>query len=268
MPEALLFILLKGWLFVFSVMSLVYLIGRGLKNATVVDIYWGFGFIILSAFYISQGAIQKDIHSNLSPHLILSAVLFAGLRLGIHIAGRVIKEHPKEDPRYTSFREHFSDHPELATFIAYQLQGGLMVIASLPIFFVLFYQPQVNLIFTAGLLISFIGIIGEMIADRQLKHFIANPDNKGETCDIGLWYYSRHPNYFFEWTIWCGYSIMAIQTPNGWIGLISPILMLHFLINVTGIKATEERALKSRKGYKTYQKNTSAFIPMPKGQKQ
>ncbi len=260
MTHSLLTLLGFGYILVVINMTIVYFIGRLVKNATVVDVYWGFGFIVLSAFYAYL--IQTF---SLSSYIILSIVLMAGLRLGSHIGSRVLKEHPKEDARYALFREHFSEHPEIATYVAYQLQGLLMILASIPILIVLYYpQDQLSSIMIMGTIISLIGIIGEAVADRQLKTFIHQPQNRGKTCQVGLWKYSRHPNYFFEWTIWCGYTLMAINLPSGLWAFISPILMLHFLINITGVKATEERALISRSDYAEYQKSTSVFVPLPK----
>ena len=96
----------------------------------------------------------------------------------------------------------------------------------------------------------------------QLAAFKRDPANKGGVCDVGLWRYSRHPNYFFEWLIWIAYAVFALASPYGWIAIAMPVLMLHFLINVTGLKATEEQALRSKgERYRQYQARTSGFIP-------
>lgn len=101
-----------------------------------------------------------------------------------------------------------------------------------------------------------------ILADRQLARFRADPANKGKVCQAGLWNYSRHPNYFFEWLVWVGYAVFALGSPWGWLGLIAPALMLHFLLNVTGIPMTEELSLKSKgDAYRAYQRTTSAFVP-------
>jgi steroid 5-alpha reductase family enzyme len=117
----------------------------------------------------------------------------------------------------------------------------------------------------AGVAIWLVGLIGESIADGQLAAFKADASNHGRVCDVGLWRYSRHPNYFFEWTIWIGYAVFALASPWGWLALAMPALMLHFLINVTGVKATEEQALRSKgERYREYQQRTSMFIPLPR----
>jgi steroid 5-alpha reductase family enzyme len=112
-----------------------------------------------------------------------------------------------------------------------------------------------------------VALIGEAIADAQLERFKAQPSNRGRTCRIGLWRYSRHPNYFFEWLIWVAYALFALASPYGWIAIACPLVMLYLLFRVTGIPATEAQALRTRgEDYRQYQAATSAFVPwFPKG---
>jgi len=118
-----------------------------------------------------------------------------------------------------------------------------------------------------GALIWLTGLLGETVADQQLKSFKRDGNNKGKVCDLGLWGWSRHPNYFFEWLIWVGYATFALASPYGWLALPLPLLMLHFLLNVTGVKATEEQALRTKgEAYARYQRTVSAFIPRPRKQ--
>jgi steroid 5-alpha reductase family enzyme len=103
---------------------------------------------------------------------------------------------------------------------------------------------------------------GEALADRQLESFKRDPQNRGRVCDVGLWRYSRHPNYFFEWLIWLSYALYASTSPAGWAAWIAPALILYFLLRVTGIPATEAQALRSRgDAYRRYQARTSPFVP-------
>jgi steroid 5-alpha reductase family enzyme len=107
-----------------------------------------------------------------------------------------------------------------------------------------------------------LAICCEAAADAQLSKFKSDASNKGHTCQAGLWRYSRHPNYFFEWLIWMAYALFAFASPGGSFGLISPALILFFLLRVTGIPATEAQALRSRGDeYRRYQQTTSAFVP-------
>jgi steroid 5-alpha reductase family enzyme len=107
-----------------------------------------------------------------------------------------------------------------------------------------------------------ISILGEAIADAQLKRFKSKPENKGKVCDAGLWNYSRHPNYFFESMIWVGYFLVSLNADYGWVGVLSPITIILLLFRVTGIPMTEEQALRSKgDAYKEYQRTTSVFVP-------
>jgi steroid 5-alpha reductase family enzyme len=113
-----------------------------------------------------------------------------------------------------------------------------------------------------GVAIWAISILGESLADGQLAAFKRKPESKGHTCREGLWRYSRHPNYFFEWFIWIGYALVGLGADYGWLGFISQAFILYFLLRVTGIPATEAQAVRSRgDDYREYQRTTSAFVP-------
>ena len=115
-----------------------------------------------------------------------------------------------------------------------------------------------------GALIWLVAVVGEAVADRQLREFKANPANTGTVCRVGLWGWSRHPNYFFEWLIWVSFATFALGSPWGWLGIFCPMLMLYFLLRVTGIPATEAHAVRSRgEAYRQYQREVSAFVPRP-----
>jgi steroid 5-alpha reductase family enzyme len=117
-----------------------------------------------------------------------------------------------------------------------------------------------------GVGLWFIGWIGEAVADSQLKRFRKrqNSESENSVCQTGLWRYSRHPNYFFEWLIWVGFAFLALSAPGGWMGLLAPLLMWHFLVNVTGIPMTETLSVKSKgEAYRRYQYTTNAFFPGP-----
>ena len=110
-----------------------------------------------------------------------------------------------------------------------------------------------------------IGFAGESTADRQLLHFRLDPQNRCRTCQLGLWRYSRHPNYFFEFVMWVAYALFASATPFGWIAFACPAVMLFLLLKVTGIPATEAQALRTRGDeYREYQRTTSVFVPLPR----
>jgi steroid 5-alpha reductase family enzyme len=123
-------------------------------------------------------------------------------------------------------------------------------------------QPQLAVFEYAGTALWLVAWIGEFLADSQLQSFKSNPANRGTTCRVGLWRYSRHPNYFFEWLIWVAFAVFAMGSPFGYVAVFAPLLMLFFLFRVTGIPATEAQALRSKgDDYRRYQQTTSAFVP-------
>ncbi len=114
-----------------------------------------------------------------------------------------------------------------------------------------------------GIAVWTLGNVGTIVSDRQLAQWRANPENTGRTARVGLWSWSRHPNYFFEWVTWCGNALVATTAPMGWIAWVVPAGLLFLLFRVTGIPATEKQALRSRVDYAEYQRTTSAFVPLP-----
>ena len=117
---------------------------------------------------------------------------------------------------------------------------------------------------TTGTLLYIIGMSGELVADQQMVGFRCDPSNRKKVCNVGLWRYSRHPNYFFESVIWISYAVIAMNNTQGLIGWISPALIIISILKITGIPPTEQRLLASKgDAYKEYQRTTSAFIPLP-----
>jgi steroid 5-alpha reductase family enzyme len=170
--------------------------------------------------------------------------------------------HPEEG-RYVQLRAEWKTHLPLRFFFFFEFQALLDLVLSLPFLIAcLDTRAPLGILEKVGAAIWLVGIAGEAVADAQLDGFKKNPGNKGKTCRVGLWNYSRHPNYFFEWTIWVGYAMFALGSPWGWLGLLSPALILYFLLGLTGIPATEAQALRSRGDeYRQYQRTTSAFVP-------
>jgi|GEM_PF-16870 len=255
--------------FVLIEMTATWFVARKLRNNGIVDIVWSFGFgplAILALFLTPRLAVSS--HAQIRWEAIAALVLIWSLRLGTHLLVRVRSHHPHEDVRYAKLREEWGAATDRKMFGFFQLQGVLQVVLSLPIFLVHLDSTGTADCFGLGLTgfvgsaLWLTGLLGESLADRQLARFRADPANKGKVCQAGLWNYSRHPNYFFEWLVWVGYAVFALGSPWGWLGLIAPALMLHFLLNVTGIPMTEELSLKSKgDAYRDYQRTTSAFVP-------
>ena len=232
---------------------------RRSDNAGVVDVLWSAGMAASAIYYamVLPGAALPRLLVGLMGGL-------WGARLALHLARRVFSED--EDGRYRNLRKRWngSQRNFLLFFLA---QALFVVVFSLP-FWIAAHNPAAEWTpwTTLAVLIWVIAVVGESIADRQLAAHRGNPSNRGKTCRSGLWRYSRHPNYFFEWLHWFAYVFLAVGLGAGWVvaSLVGPAVMLAFLYRVTGIPYTEAQALRTRgDDYADYQRTTSAFIPLP-----
>ncbi len=236
-------------------MVLGWLYQRKSSNAGIVDVLWSYGIMAASMYYALTGPGDSNLRILVG---LIGGLWFA--RLGTHLALRVISE--PEDGRYQAIREHFGKSTDRFHLFFFLFQAGLVVLFSLPAWLLVHHVEPQSWAMILAIIIVAAAFIGEHQADHQLHLFRNDPDNKGKTCRLGLWKYSRHPNYFFEWCHWFAYPILAIGLPYGpWLWL-APILMLLFLYFITGIPFTEKQALKSRgDDYRHYQRTTSAFFP-------
>ncbi len=236
-------------------MSSVWWLQVRTRNAGYVDVAWAALMALAALYYGFVG------DGTWVPRLV-TALLAAiwGFRLALHLLHRVL--HEREDGRYRHLREHWGD--DQAKFYGFFLfQAGLTALFSVP-FWVASRNPVAGFtpLVAIAIAIWLVSITGESIADRQLSRFRADPANRGRTCRAGLWRYSRHPNYFFEWLHWFAYVALSIGAPLWWLSLLGPVLMLVSLCWVTGIPFVEQQALRSRgDDYRRYQQETSAFIP-------
>jgi steroid 5-alpha reductase family enzyme len=248
-----------GTLLVFLIMTALWLLGIRNKNFSYVDVGWSGNFAVLALLYATLAAGWE-----MRKWIIAAMYALWSVRLAGHLARRIVGE--PEEGRYVELRQRWAVHLNAKFFGFFQLQALLNVVLSLPLLIAcLNPKPQLDALEAMGVAIWLVGLIGESVADGQLAAFKRRASNRGAVCDVGLWGYSRHPNYFFEWTIWVGYAVFALASPWGWLALAMPALMLHFLINVTGVKATEEQALRSKGDrYREYQQRTSMFIPLPR----
>lgn len=228
------------------------------RNAAVVDVGWtvAIGLQAVAAAVFGPGDPTRRAIVG------IVGVLWSA-RLALHLAQRIASE--PEDARYAELRARWGGNLRLKFLAFFLFQGVLAVALSAP-FFVAAADPSPTLSpwLVAGVLLAMISVIGEATADSQLRRFKANTSNRGQVCRVGLWGWSRHPNYFFDWLIWCAFVLLALGSPYGWATVGSPALMLYFLLRVTGIPATEAHALRSRgEAYARYQREVSAFVPLP-----
>lgn len=238
-------------------MWLLWRVAMRQNNAGWVDVGWTVGLPLLTLWYAWQAP-------GWAPRkwLLALLVLAWGARLSGHLLRRLLGR--PEDERYTEIREGWrGTNIRRRFFWFFQLQGALDVLLSLPMLLAaLNTRPRFSAAELAGMALALVGVAGEALADQQLTAFKQDPAARGQVCRRGLWRYSRHPNYFFEWTVWVAWALFAAGSPWGWLGLLSPALMLYFLLYVTGVAATEKHALRSRgEAYREYQRTTSAFVP-------
>jgi len=249
---------LVGLVFSMAMMFAVWAWAMRIRNAGIVDVAWSLGFTPLVLLYVvlGNGWLPRKA-------LIAAMVLAWSLRLGLHLWVRVGRHHPAEDERYAVLREQFPKNTNLMFLGFFELQAVLLAVLSLPFLFAAAHGvPSLSAWEIAGVVLWMIGLGGESLADAQLKSFKADSQNRGRTCRAGLWRFSRHPNYFFEWVIWVAYFVFACGSPWGWVSVVCPLLMLFFLLKVSGIPPAEAQSLRSRGDeYRAYQRETSVFIP-------
>lgn len=239
------------------IMVLVWLLALKIRNIGIVDVAWA-GLMALAGVYCAWTAGGSD----LARLAVAGLSGIWGLRLFLSLYLRV--SHEPEDGRYQALRAAWNGSPG-KLFVFFQGQAIIVALFCLP-FIAAASNPHLifDFRFILAILLFVISVFGEALADRQLAVFRGNPDNKGRTCRSGLWAYSRHPNYFFEWLHWFSYVLLAIGSPHFLFSLVGPVVMLVFLYRVSGIPWTEAQALRSRgEDYARYQREVSAFFPMP-----
>ena len=229
-------------------------------NYSIVDAAWSLSFAPVAAWY----ALSLD---GWWLRKLAIAVLVAAwsLRLGIHLVARISSHHPKEDRRYKMLRERWEGNLPAAFLKFYLSQALLTWLLMLPVFLICRERADsFHWLEIAGLSLWFLALAGEALADRQLSQFKKRDNEDSPVCKDGLWRYSRHPNYFFQSLLWWGLFIIALPAPYGWVAVLAPLTMLFFLLRVTGIPLTEKLSVESKgDAYREYQKNTSAFVPLP-----
>lgn len=239
-------------------MSGLWLHQRWTGKAGVVDVAWGLGVALstaMFAFFANAGLLERRLL------IVLLASVWA-LRLSGYVLIRVWTM--PEDGRYETLKERWGQNWQATMFGFFQLQALWSVLFALPMLIALHNPHRLGVWDVIGLLVGASALAGEAIADRQLHRFRSRSDTSGQVCQAGLWRYSRHPNYFFEWLHWWAYVALSVGAPWWWLTFLGPAVMLYFLLYVTGIPPAEEQALKSRgEAYRTYQQTTSVFIPWP-----
>lgn len=241
---------------IIAMMTVLWLCSIMIKNVSIVDLFWGFGFVVASAVYFiyTEGLETRKV-------ILMTMVSIWGLRLSVYLAWR---NHGKgEDFRYQKFRKDFGEHRYwwYSYFSVFLLQGMLMWLISAPLLGAQFY-PDTNLSILdyIGIIFWIIGMVFEAGGDFQLAHFKADRSNKGKVLNTGLWHYTRHPNYFGDAAVWFGYGIICLSAGN-YVPLLGTVLMTALIIKVSGVALLEKTLNETKPGYQEYVEKTSAFIP-------
>jgi len=245
-----------GAVVVAAFMFVLWIIHVAMKNASIVDVGWAASLGILAITYALRAS------GNFTRAWVIAGMAgIWSLRLATHLLTRIVGK--PEEGRYVQLRRDWKTNLAFKFLLFFEFQALLAVVLSIPFLLpTLNASPSLHPVEMLAVVLFLIGIVGESLADAQLERFKSDPSNRGRTCNAGLWSCSRHPNYFFEWVIWVSFSLFALGSVWGWLGLISPALILYFLFNVTGIPATEAQALRSRGDeYRRYQETTPAFFP-------
>jgi steroid 5-alpha reductase family enzyme len=250
-------LLLANALVLLVLITLLWLWSVKLKDVSIVDIFWGLGFVVVTwvSFGLSKGFAPRR-------WLLCVLVTVWGVRLAVHL---YLRNHGKgEDYRYQAIRKRIG--PAFwwkSWLIVFGLQGLLIWLISLPLQVAQAIAKPLELTWLdyVGLLLWIIGFGFEALGDDQLKQFKANPQNKGKVMDQGLWRYTRHPNYFGDALLWWGLWLIAVNTPYGLMTIFSPFLMTVLLLKISGVSLLEKTLAKSKPGYEDYVRRTNAFVP-------
>jgi steroid 5-alpha reductase family enzyme len=239
-------------------MIAVWAISLVMRDASIVDIAWGSGFVLVAwvSFWLSDGNSTRSL-------LLTVLTTIWGLRLAFYLAKRNLGHG--EDFRYQSMRRKHGDRFAIVSlYTVFGLQGLLMFIVSLPVQLgQVREEPGFGIIGVVGVLVWGVGIYFEAVGDAQLARFKRDPANQGKIMDQGLWRYTRHPNYFGDSCVWWGLGLIAAESSLGVYGLIGPVVMNFLLVKVSGAAMLDRAMLKRKPGYEKYVATTSGFIPRP-----
>ena len=247
-----------------AIMAVAWLVQRATGHDGWADVFWSFGVGTVGALAVLA---SDDMASPARQYLVAALVTIWSLRLGSHVLSRTLRT--SGDPRFAKMRQEWGALGASRMFFFLQSQafaGAMLVICV----YIAAARPDAELEFPdyLGALIMLIALTGEAVADWQLKRFARDPANLGKVCDTGLWAWSRHPNYFFEWFGWISYVLIGADFDgdyaHGWLTLVAPVLMYVLLRHVSGVPPTEEHMLATRGNtFREYQRRTSVFFLRP-----
>ncbi len=248
-------LLLLGWLLA----SFAYFFALRKRTMAVVDVVWT---SVLGLGGLSY-AVLLQATGGATPRTWLVAVVL--LAWAIRLTRHLLRDRVApagEDPRYANLARHWGASAKRNFYFLFLAQVLLAALFLLPVTTAAGNPAPLAASDVLAGWIALLALLGEALADRQLARFRSDPSNQGRVCDSGLWRYSRHPNYFFEWLHWWAYAAFALGSPDAWTGLLGPLLMYIFLRHITGIPHAERSSLLRRgDAYRRYQQTTSPFFP-------
>jgi steroid 5-alpha reductase family enzyme len=245
---------------VLAVLALTFASSRIAGRHSVVDTAWGLLFAAAAGAVFVRSAGSGD---GLRRWLLLALTVLWGLRLAVHIGRRSVGK--PEDPRYERLLARAPRHPDLyALLVVYLLQGVLAFVVAAPVLVGCFERSPVGPLAWLGVALWVVGVFFEAVGDAQLERFRRDPANRGRVMDIGLWRYTRHPNYFGDACVWLGIFLVAAAGRPGVLTLPAPVLMTALLTKGSGARILE-RHMAGRPGWAEYAARTPAFVPRPPG---
>lgn len=259
MTLAVLALLARAWAVAAGLQLVLWIIQQRTKNAGIVDVGWAFAFTPVVAVFAWSSDAPIEAWAP------IAAIVTAwSVRLTAYLVARGAATGPEEG-RYVELRRRWSPHASRAFFVFFQAQAALVAVLSTAFVVPFVAAPDHLVPRIAGAALAVIGIAGETIADAQLAAWKRKPANRGKVCDVGLWAWSRHPNYFFEWCVWVGHAVYGLAfAPWGLLGLVGQAIIIASIFGVTGIPPTEAQAVRSKgDAYRAYQARVSRFIPLP-----
>ena len=252
-------VVLFAWAGMAVAMGLLWAAQLRTGDASIVDVGWAFG---TGAVAIALVILASDGDAARRGLAAAMAAVWS-VRLGVHLWRR-IRAGAGEEGRYRYLREHLGRRAGPGLFAFFQIQAIWAVMFAMPVWAASEATRALDWLDAVGMLVWVAGVLGESVADRQLARFRADPRRAGQTCDTGLWGWSRHPNYFFEWLQWWGFVALGAGAAHWWVTLAGVAVMYLFITRLTGIPYTEKQALRSRgASYRRYRREVPAFFPRP-----
>ncbi len=249
----------EAWLLCSLIQLVLWRVQERTRNAGIVDVGWAASFTAIAGLFGLTAATSRASYLPIGIVVVLWST-----RLSSHLVARGAATG-SEEGRYVALRQRWALRSSKRFFVFFQAQAALAAVLASAFIVPFVEEPwDGGGLRVLGVLVALTGLAGEAIADAQLARWKQDPVHRGKVCDTGLWKYSRHPNYFFEWCVWIGFAVYGLAYHGGWIALGGQALIFGTIFGVTGIPPTERQAVQSKgEAYREYQRRVSRFVPWP-----